>query len=140
MVLFTMPNLSPMVASLARQNSRFPPARIAIEISIFALALLLGNVSYFSDTVSNVSASAPVAAIQKALQDGHSLVASYAGSAGLYSYKDSSKAGKKRYIVLPATAPNPGFCRTLFALLINDYGAPTIVCLKYNHLNSNMIC
>lgn len=130
MALLSMPPLSSILASFSRQNGRIPPLRIAILLSIFALALLLGNVSHVSETVTNVTASAPVAAIQKALLDGHNLVASYAGSAGLYNYKDSSKDSKKRYIVLPATAPNPGFCRTLLALLINDYGAPTIVCLR----------
>lgn len=115
-----------MFASFARQNGRIPPTRIAILLSFFALALLLGNISHVSETVSTVSTSAPVAALQKALLDGHNLVASYAGSAGLYTSSQSNKQ-QKRFIVLPATAPNPGFCRTLFALLINDYGAPTIV-------------
>lgn len=38
----------------------------------------------------------------------------------------------KRHVVLPATGPNRAFCRCLFSLLINGYGAPTVVSW-YNH-------
>lgn len=122
----------PLLSSFQRQSGSSArsngtsAARIPILIVLFfTLVLLLGNVTQVTETVHNVSSSSTVATIQKALVDSHKLVASYAG----YNTGNTSKPKQKRYIVLPATAANPGFCRTLFALLINDYGPPTIVSL-----------
>jgi hypothetical protein len=132
-----------MFSAFSRANGRLPSTRIAILLSLVAMALLLGQLNSFGETLDNVSNTSTVVALQKAIQDGQALVTSYAGSAasaaGLYgssspenkgpalSKEKAAKLNAKRYIVLPATAPNPGFCRTLFALLINEYGAPTIV-------------
>lgn len=126
MTLLGIPPLSPSGGTWTRQN-RVPPLRIAALFLFLALAVLLGNMSNVSETMQSVSSSTPVAALQKALIDGHKLVASYAG------YSSSNSKPQKRYIVLPATAANPGFCRTLFALLINDYGPPTIVSFLLVH-------
>lgn len=118
------PSFSPQNAS--RTSSSTTSTRLPIICIVFiALALFLGNNAEVSDTVQSVSSSASLASLQKALLDGHEALANYAGYGT--ATNAASTSNKKRYIVLPATAANPGFCRTLFALLINDYGPPTIV-------------
>lgn len=135
-----------MLSMLPRPDGRLHPVRSALLLGIAGVVVLFSNVSSVTDTVSSVSSSRPVAAIQNAIHNGQHLVNDYAAGSAAQAAAAIRKASRplaasstahaiakpnkphpKRYIVLPATAPNPNLCRTVFSLLINGYGPPTIV-------------
>lgn len=50
----------------------------------------------------------------------------------LFQAQETSFARQReRTVVLPATEPNADFCRTVFSLLINGYGTPTVVSVSW---------
>lgn len=130
--------------------SRVSPLHAAIVAFIFgSLYLNFSNNEHVRSTLAAAQSSKPISAIHEAISGGHEYIsAKYASAIGsstgagrksgisieLDSFARTAAAAakgqdtkQKYHLVLPVTSASHRFCRSLFALLVNGYDAPTIV-------------